>query len=408
MKKSVLFLYLFIFSIFSSLSVSQSITPQKLFESYNKSVAVIICYDQNGKKKAQGSGVILEEKGIVITNFHLFAGSDKFDVMRNDSSIGFTEIQGVNIEKDVMVFKLFATDFPKIPVGNSSSLAVGDKVFAIGSPKGLENSISEGMVSGIRKIGENKRNMIQITASISPGSSGGAVFNDNGELVGISSMKVTDGENLNFMIPINEVMAVVDSGLYEKQTIQALKFLYAGKDAVENAKYTEAIDNFTKYIGMAPPESKAYNYRGRAYLNNKDFEKAMKDFQMALKIDKDYLPSICNRGECYFLMEEYDDALKDFSKVIKINPEYYYAYYVRGLIYAKQDEHKKAVKDYTVVLNHDPSDVHCLINRGISYLHLDEWDKAILDWRLVISLDPDYEQSMKNNIELANFLKWNK
>ncbi|MBI5403771.1 MAG: trypsin-like peptidase domain-containing protein [Ignavibacteriae bacterium] len=408
MKKPVFYLLVLILFSFCFKLFSQEITPQRLFESYNKSVVVIICYDQNGKKKAQGSGVILEDRGIVITNFHLFAGSDKFDVLRNDSTIGYTEITGVNIEKDVMVFKLYKSDFPKIALGNSSSLSVGDKVYAIGSPKGLENSISEGMVSGFRKLGENKRNMIQITASISPGSSGGAVFNSSGELIGISSMKVADGENLNFMIPINEVLAVVDSGLYEKQTITALKFLYAGKDAVEEAKYTEAIDNFTKYIGMAPPECRAYNYRGRAYLHKKDFEKALKDFQAALKIDNEYVPSICNRGECYFLMEEYDMAIKDFSKVLKMNSEYWYAYYVRGLTYGKMDEHKKAIKDYTTFLNHDPSNVSCLINRGISYFHMEEWDKAILDWKLVMSLEPGYEKSMQKNIDLANFMKWNK
>lgn len=307
-----------------------------------------------------------------------------------------------------MVFKLYNAEFPKINIGNSSNLLIGDKVYAIGSPMGLENSISEGMVSGFRKIGDNKRNMVQITASISPGSSGGAVFNSLGELIGISSMKMADGENLNFMIPINEVVAVIDSGLYEKQTIQALKYLYSGIDNLKEAKYTDAVDNFTKYIAIVPPESKAYNYRGRAYLNRKDIKKALNDFQQALKIDKEYIPAICNRGECQFLLEEYEEAIKDFTYVIKKQPDYYYAYYSRGLTYAKMDEHKKAIADYNVFLGNDPSDVPCLINRGISYFELEQWDKAIADWKLVATLDPGYEKSMKENIELANFLKWYK
>ena len=382
-------------------------SPQKVFEAYNKSVVVINCYDQNGIKKCQGSGVILEDRGIVVTNFHLFVGSEKFDVTHNDTTVGYTEIVGVNIEKDVMVFKIYASEFPKIPVGNSTNLIVGDKVYAIGSPIGMENTISEGIVSGFRVIGKNKRNMTQITASLSPGSSGGAVFNSNGELVGISTMKLKDGENLNFMIPINEVITVIDSGLYEKQTIKALKFLYSGIDALEAGNNYDAIDNMTKYIQMVPPESKAYNIRGRAFLSAKNFEKALSDFQQAIKIDNKNKAAYSNRGECYYLMEDYDKAIEDFNKVIKMDKEYYYAYLIRGLCYAKDENHNKAIADYSFVIEKEPNNITGLINRGISYLHIDQYDKAIADWKRVITIDPSYAPEMQKLINVANFIKWN-
>lgn len=407
MKNSVFFLCLSLTYFLAVNCYTQELTPQKIFETYSKAVVIINCYDQSGIKKGQGSGVILEDRGIVITNFHLFAGSDKFDVVQKDTVIGYSEIIGVNIEKDIMVFKLYASDFPKISVGSSANLLVGDKVYAIGSPRGMENTISEGIVSGIRTVGKNKRNLIQITASLSSGSSGGAVFNAKGELVGISTMKIKGGENLNFMIPVDDVISTVENGLYEKQTIQALKYMYKGTDALESGNNYEAIDNFTKYIAMVPQESKAYNFRGRAHLNTKNFDKALLDFQKAIELDHSNKAAICNRGECYFLQEDYDNALADFTKVIAMDHEYYYAYFARGLTYAKLDEHKKAISDYNVVIKNVPDDVTAYINRGISHFAMEEYEKAISDWKRAIAIDPSYEKALKKNIELANFLLWN-
>jgi Tfp pilus assembly protein PilF len=404
MKIVFKYFYLYLFFLTQTVSYSQEITAQKLFEKNTGTVVVIKCYDPGGEFKSQGSGVIINDKGILVTNFHVFAGSDKMEILHNDTSIGYSEILGINIEKDVMIVKLINNNYPQISVGNSSDLKIGEKVYAIGSPLGMENSISEGITSGFRTIGENKRNMIQITASISPGSSGGAVFNSQGELVGISTLKMRKGENMNFMIPINEVLSVADSGLYDKRSIQALKLFYKGMDEFENGSHKEAIKNYTKYLELVPHESKAYNFRGRAYLGLKDFDNALKDFKKALEIEKDNKAALCNRGECYFLMEEYDDAIKDFSRVIAIDSTHNYAYFARGLTYSKMEEYKKSLKDFNIFLFHDPNDVTGLINRGIVHFRLENYEKAIKDWKKVISLDPDYERDMKENIKLANYL----
>jgi Tfp pilus assembly protein PilF len=401
-------LFLLFFLLNQSTTFSQDISPQKLFETYSNSVVVIRCLDQSDRKKTQGSGVILSDKKILITNFHVFAGSEKMEITHKDSTINYSEISGINIEKDIMVIKLDDGNFPQINIGNSSELKIGDRVYTIGSPLGMENTISEGIVSGFRVLGEDKQNRIQITASISAGSSGGAVFNSHGELVGISSSKLLKGENINFMIPINDVLSVADSGLYDKRTIQALKLFYKGSDAYENGNLTEAIQFYTKYIEIVPNECKAYNYRGKAYLGKKDLESAFKDFQKALDIDRVNKPAICNRGECFYMMEEYEKALKDFSKVITLDSTYYYAFFARGLTYYKLEKYKNSLKDYNLVLYHKPEDITTLINRGIVYFELKEYEKALIDWKKVISIDPSYEKSLQQNIEVATYYWWNK
>jgi len=123
-------------------------------------------------------------------------------------NIPYVDIIGVDVDKDLLILKIKGKKFPAVKIGNSKSLNVGQRVYAIGSPMGLENSISEGIISGLRSYDELRRSFIQITASISPGSSGGAVVNDKGELIGISTLTFKQGQNLNFAIPIEDILKV--------------------------------------------------------------------------------------------------------------------------------------------------------------------------------------------------------
>lgn len=398
-----LILLFFIFIFLQQQASSQDLTPQKIFENNSKSVVLIKCLDQSNRKKSQGSGIILSDRKIIITNFHIFAGSDNMEITHNDTVIKYSEIAGINIEKDIMIIKLADDNLPQINIGNSSELKIGDRIYAIGSPYGMENTISEGIVSGFRTIGESKKNRIQITASLSSGSSGGAVFNSKGELVGISDSKMLGGENINFMIPINEALAIADSGLYDKRSLKALKLFYKGTEAEESGDYIEAIKQYSQYLEIVPNECKAYNYRGKAYLGLKQFEKAMKDFKKAIEIEKDNKPAIYNRGECNFLLKEYEIAIKDFSKVLRLDSTFYSAYFARALTYSKLEEFKKAIKDYNIYLHHNPDDITALTNRGLVFYELEEYEKAINDWKKVIYLDPSSERSMKKLIEIATY-----
>ena len=104
---------------------------------------------------------------------------------------------------DLVVLAMNGKDLPYIDLNNSMALEVGDKVVAIGNPEGLVNTVSEGIISGLRYLGEYP--YYQMTAPISPGSSGGAVFDDCGNIIGISTFYIEGGQNLNFCIPIAEL-----------------------------------------------------------------------------------------------------------------------------------------------------------------------------------------------------------
>ncbi len=402
MKRTLLITILML--IFSGLATGQEFTSEEIFSKAKDAVVVIYAYDYNGKVNSQGSGVVIKDKGIIVTNFHVFAGNERLEVKHNDNVIPFKEIIGIDIENDILILKIEENNFPSLEVGNTDNVKIGEKVYAIGSPMGFENTISDGLVSGLRVIGKNNKNYIQITASISPGSSGGAVLNSKCELIGISTMVYSKGQNLNFAIGMNDIMEVTLGQYTDKIKLEALNFFFKGQKLQEDGDYDGAINYYNKYLKIFPNDAKAYNYRGLVYENKKDFGNAIIDFTHAIKLDPKYAPSYSNRGECYFKTEENEKAIKDFSSVIKIEPENISAYYARGLVRSKEEEYTDAIRDYTKVININPYYVEAYLSRGLAYYYNSDYERAIIDWKKCIKLDGRYAPDLNRMIDNADLL----
>ena len=389
---------------FTSTLLSQTLKPEEIFEKYNKSIVVVYPIDFNGNSMGQGSGVVLKDKGWLITNFHVFAGAEKLIVVHGEDTLSYDGIIGVDIEKDIVLAQIVGYECETIPIGNSDNIKIGEEVYAIGSPMGLENSITKGIVSGYRQsLGDVKSSLIQIDASLSPGSSGGAIFNSNGELIGITALGLRGGNNLNFAIPINIVMNV-DMGNYSDQKkLQALNYFYQGKNLYDEGENSQAVEYFGKYLEIFPNDHKAYNYRGLAYFASKKFDNALKDFNKSISISRAYAPAYNNRGETYYKMEEYEKAVKDFSMVIKLYPDNVQAYYSRGIVRLADGDNDEAVEDFEKVLKYDQSNADAYVNMGIAYYNEKDYEKALSSWKKAIKIDPSYKPRLQNIMDLADF-----
>jgi len=121
--------------------------------------------------------------------------------------------------RDVAIIKAHGEDFRTLTLGNSDQLQVGEEVVAIGNPLSLESTVSNGIISGIRTVEEEGGKFVQVTTPISPGSSGGPLFNMAGEVVGITTLYIKGGENLNFAIPINDAKRLLLSNSSEVQAL---------------------------------------------------------------------------------------------------------------------------------------------------------------------------------------------
>jgi tetratricopeptide (TPR) repeat protein len=390
---------------FISLTVCSQ-TPDEIFASVNEAIVVVEAIDFDGSKDSQGSGVILKDKGILLTNFHIFAGREKLVVKHKDKELKYSEIIGFSIEKDVLILKMEDGDFPQIKVGSSQDLKVGGKVFAIGSPLGMENTITEGLIGGFRKFDkkENELEYIQISTSLSPGSSGGAVLNSAGELIGISTWGFKKGDNVNFAIKIEDVLNVDLGEFSDKLKLEAMNYFFKGKSLHEDNEFKKAVEYYSKYISKVPNDAKAYNFRGLAYMGMKDYDNALSDFNKSAKLDPTYFAPLLNKGDLNYKMEHYDNAIKDFTQIIKRAPDLVSAYYARGLAQMKIQEWEDAVKDFTTVIKKEPDYVEAYINRGISYYYDKKYSDAIDNWRKAITLDPTLTNQLNEWIDKADLL----
>lgn len=175
------------------------------------SVVKVFCYDHLGNEIATGSGVVLFQKDMIVTNYHVIDDVHSIKVS-TDQDITY-KVLGVwhqNEKQDIAILKLTQeTTLTPLKIGDPTVLKKGETVTAIGSPLGIKNTVSKGNLSA--RIMQGDYDILQFTAPISNGSSGGALFNEKGEVVGITYASFTEGQNLNLAIPIDLVQKLYQS-----------------------------------------------------------------------------------------------------------------------------------------------------------------------------------------------------
>ncbi len=167
-----------------------------------------------------GSGVVLSADGYIVTNHHVVSGAQQITVTTNDGSSYDATLVGSDESNDIAVLKIDAEDLTPAVLGDSDSLAVGDAVLAIGNPLGtLSGTVTDGIISALERqvtIDGNNMTLLQTSAAVNPGNSGGGLFNASGELIGIVNAKSSSDssgnavDNIGFAIPINSVKAIIE------------------------------------------------------------------------------------------------------------------------------------------------------------------------------------------------------
>lgn len=195
--------------------------------------------------ESAGSGIVFDSNGYIVTNQHVIAGGTKIMVSLPSGKKVEAKVVGQDAKTDLAVLKVEAKDLKAAKFGDSDSLRVGDSVIAIGNPLGEEfaGSVTSGILSAkqrnmsIKEQGYSRTyNVLQTDASINPGSSGGALFNEAGEVVGINTLKISTAEGMGFAIPINEAKEIIkelmDSG-YIKRPFLGVSTIYLDSETAK-------------------------------------------------------------------------------------------------------------------------------------------------------------------------------
>jgi S1-C subfamily serine protease len=181
-------------------------TSEELFALANPSVVKIVLSNESEAENKIGSGFVIEN-GTIVTNYHVIRGAYSGTVRFSDGTTApISGVLGHDPNKDIAILRVDSGRATPLTLGDSDQLQVGNRVMTIGSPNGLQNTISDGLVSGIRN------GLIQTSTPISHGSSGGPFFNTHGEVVGIAESLIADAENVNFVLPINWVKQYLHDG----------------------------------------------------------------------------------------------------------------------------------------------------------------------------------------------------
>ncbi len=190
--------------------VSKKLTPRDIAQQTLPSTVLLVMSNSDTEEIKSGSGFFIAED-IVVTNFHVVKETTEgyTKIYGQDKIYEILGVVGIDEKNDLALLKIKGIKGKTLKLNSDDSIAIGDEVFAVGNPKGLEGTFSQGIISSIRKTG--KFNLLQITASISAGSSGGAVLNDNGEVIGVAVGAIESGQSLNFAIPVSLLRSLISN-----------------------------------------------------------------------------------------------------------------------------------------------------------------------------------------------------
>lgn len=374
---------------------SQDLSPSQVFEKVKASVVVVESLNATGNPIAQGSGVKLPS-GRIVTNFHVVKEGTTFRVGHGEHFVPAT-IYAADADKDLCLLDAPGLKAPAIVVGHAATLRVGAVVYAVGSPQGLELSLSNGLVSQLRG---GPPPIIQTTAAISPGSSGGGLFDAHGRLVGITSFYLKGGQNLNFAIPVEWI----------RQINIITKTVNLQEDRLARSVVLEAQENWPallalgeEWTSIAPGNYLAWTTLAEAQTGLNLYHQACKSYLQASMIKPNDYSIWYNLGNNYFILNEFQKSIGAFRKSLKIKPDHGPTWNNIGLAYFNLQMFSEAIDAYRDALKNGISDDKIWFNLGLAYYSIKRPTDAIEAYRQSLKLNPNNAQTW-NNLVIAYYV----
>ncbi|MGD9562259.1 MAG: tetratricopeptide repeat protein [Pyrinomonadaceae bacterium] len=364
-------------------AAAQDFLPE-LVKRIKPSSVAIETFDQRGNSVSRGSGFFVAPDR-VITNRHVIERSSRVEIHLVDGkkfrAKGVLAIDG---EGDLALLQV------DLPPGLAVSLPIsksvpqeGESILVVGNPFGLEGSVSNGIVSAVREISGYGK-IIQITAPISPGSSGSPVVNMYGQVIGVATLQAAEGQSLNFAVPAERILQLKVS---ELQTVSSLS-------AVTQKNKRAAAESFYS--------------QGVALLSRDDYARALPFFEKAVETDPAYAEAWYQSGFCYGILGRHADALKASKQAAKLRPEWAETYVNIGASSYALGQFKEAVEGYRRAIRLDDSKAETQYALGLSLEKLNRTDEEALAYKRALMLNPGHANAMeKLGLAYMKLKRWN-
>ena len=353
--------------------------------------------DKNGKTLGIGSGFFVKPN-LIATNYHVIEGAAKgtAKLVGKTTTYNIEGVTATDKDNDLALLKVTAFGIKQISLGDSDKVRIGETVYVAGNPKGLEGTFSDGIISSRRDKLTKER--LQMTAPISPGSSGGPVLNKKGEVIGVSFMTLEGGQNLNFAIPSKYLKKLLEQEKpakplsQGKYSISAETYFLWGYVRHELGDYKGAIAHYTQAIYHKLDSASVYALRGLAKHKLEQYTAAITDYNKAIILEPNYADVYNNRGHARFRLGQYVVAIADYDRAIKLNPNYAEAYSNRGIALGNLGQNLAAVADFDKAITQKLDYAEAYFGRGMAKTMLGQLYGAINDFEKALQLKPDYAE----------------
>ena len=347
----------FLFLI-SAATVSAQQSLPELVRRVKPAVVYIVTYDADGEPLMTGSGFFIDHYKVV-TNLHVIRGASRVEIKVLDGkgrSYPAAGLLDVDTEGDLALMRV---DMPQDRV-RSIELATdlpdeGEAIFVIGNPLKLEGSVSDGIVSAVREV-PNVGRIIQITAPISHGNSGSPVFNLRGQVLGVVTVKVTNGQNINLAIsaarvrdmhgenvrPFSELPSKTKADLSESLYQNGLESLWLGN-------YESALGFFQNAVNKNPRRADAWTQVGYCKVKQGKNAEAIRAYERALEL-KPTAAEIHNKlGDAYYYAGRLQEAIGSYSNAVRLRPDYAEGYYNLAISYYESGNRTMAANEARIL-----------------------------------------------------------
>jgi hypothetical protein len=315
-------------------------------------VVQLLCYDQDKELVKTGTGFFISPDGVLLTNCHLLEGGVYSVVAKTISGRRYSNMRILSapdedhaMEEDVTELQFDdARDVPYLSLGSSHDTVEGERVLVIGNPDGLTGTVSDGIISAFRKEGA----MIQITAPISPGSSGSPVLDESGNVIGIATAIDEEGQNLNFAISADAVKVAIVKGSPDKEPSEeelAQESLRRAREKFKNRDYQGALTFFNLFLFVHSDDATVYTEHARVCFKLGYPDQAISDYTKAIQLKPDYVVAYFGRGGLYYKLGRYAEAIKDITEAIRLRPNNAELYEARAKVYDSIGDHAQAEAD---------------------------------------------------------------
>ncbi len=336
---------------------SQNNLPE-LVKQVKPCVVAIATYDAAGEALMTGSGFFLRP-GQVVTNLHVIRGAFRADIKTLDGKGKTYPVAGAVAIDEEGDLALLSVDMPA-ERGRSSELASvlpeeGEQIFVIGNPLKLEGSVSDGIVSAVREV-PNVGRIIQITAPISHGNSGSPVFNLEGKVVGVVTVKVTNGQNINLAIAADRVRQLRADRLRPlvevtgKNKGDMAELLYrTGLESLWLGNYDSALGYFENAANKNPRRADAWVQVGYCKVKQGKNMEAIRAYQQALHLKPDSAEVHNKLGDAYYYASRLREAIEEYTEAARLKPEWAEAHYNLAVAYFESGNRSMAATEARIL-----------------------------------------------------------